>query len=86
MLDRLPAWLRHLCIVFGAVAASVVAQSVVDAGGVSALDWSTLAVQAVDAGAAAVGAAALLLWLTPATRQYGVGRGGRGDHERGEGT
>lgn len=83
MLDRLPAWVRHLVIVFGAVALGTFAQSVVDASGVSHLDWTGSAAQAGDAGAVAVAAAALVLWLTPATRQYGVGSGGGDDGDLG---
>lgn len=84
MLDRLPAWVRHLAIIFGAVSASTVAQAVVDADGVSTVQWSAVTVSALDKGAVAVALAALVLWLTPATRQYGVGRTKAGDGEGGE--
>lgn len=79
MLDRLPAWLRHLVIAFGAVAGGSVAQSIVEAHGVSTVDWPATAVQAVDAGAVAVAVIAAALWFTPLTRQYGVGSGGGDD-------
>lgn len=79
MLDRLPAWLRHLVIAFAAVAGSTVAQAVIEAGGVSQIVWTDLALDALDAGAVAVALVAATLWLTPLTKQYGVGAGGDSD-------
>ena len=75
MLDMLPAWARHLVIVAGSVFLSAVVTAVIAAEGVSGVDWSPTLLAAVDAAAVAAATAAAALWLTPLTRQYGVGRG-----------
>lgn len=74
-LDKLPAWARHLVIVFGATFLGSVASAVVAASGVTSLDWPVVLGDAVNLGCTATASAALFLWLTPATRQYGVGSG-----------
>lgn len=74
MLDNLPAWLRHLTIVVGAVFLGTVADTIVSSGGVSTVDWAATLVAAADAATVAGAAVAAVLWLTPATRQYGVGK------------
>lgn len=73
MLDKLPAWVRHLAIVVGAVFLGTVAETIIASGGVSSVNWAASLLSAVDTAAVAGASAALLLWLTPATRQYGVG-------------
>jgi membrane protein YdbS with pleckstrin-like domain len=73
LLDRLPAWIRHLVIVFGATFVTVVAKAVAASNGVTNVAWSTVWWAAVDGAAAAV-AAVVLLAVTPVTRQYGVGQ------------
>lgn len=80
-LDNLPAWLRHLLIAFGATAGGSLAQSVLDAGGVTGLDWTATAVTALDRGAVATVVAAVALWGLPLTRQYGLFQT-EGAHER----
>jgi hypothetical protein len=68
MLDKLPAWARHLVIVVAVAALVVISQGVAN-GGVSSISWK-------DAGNAAAAAlvAQLLLILTPLTNQYGVAK------------
>ena len=73
MLDNLPAWLRHLTIVVGAVFLGTVAEAIISSGGVSSLDVVATLVAACDAATVAGASVAAILWLTPATRQYGVG-------------
>jgi hypothetical protein len=80
MLDKLPAWLRHLIIVCGlapaAVAVTTTANAVITAGGVTTVDWPATGIATIDAAgvALAVGAATwLTLVITPLTRQYGIG-------------
>lgn len=73
MLDNLPAWLRHLTIVVGAVFLGTVAETIISSGGVSGIDWAATLVLASDAATVAGASVAAVLWLTPATRQYGVG-------------
>lgn len=73
MLDRLPAWLRHLVIVAGATFAGSIATAIIAADGVTTLDWVTVARDALDLAAVATAGTAAALWLTPLTRQYGVG-------------
>jgi hypothetical protein len=83
MLDRLPAWGRHLLVL--AVLApllaglAIVLGAVIAAGGVD-VDWSGTLKIALDAVAVSA-AGGLLSWcglyLTPLTRQYGVGAADR---------
>jgi hypothetical protein len=73
MLERLPAPLRHLLIVAGAAFISVPVQDVVAAQGVTGVDWPATLVHAIDAAGVAGAVAIGVLWLTPITRQYGVG-------------
>ena len=74
MLDSLPAWLRHLLIVFGATFAGSVCAAVIAAEGVLSLDWLAVLSAALDVAAFSVASSAAALWLTPLTRQYGVGK------------
>lgn len=73
MLDRLPAWARHLLIVAGSVFLAGVVSAVVDAGGVTGVDWPANLIADLNAAAVAVATASAALWLTPLTRQYGIG-------------
>jgi hypothetical protein len=70
----MPAWLRHLLIAFGAASGGSLAQSILDAGGVTGLDWAATAVTALDRGVVATVVAAVALWGLPLTRQYGLFR------------
>lgn len=76
-IDKLPAWLRHLLIAFGATASARLVQAVIDADGVTGVDWAATAVTALDTGAVATAVAAVALFGLPVTRQYGVGSAGR---------
>lgn len=64
MLDKFPAWARHFAIVMGAVLLAAVSEQINNGG----FDLDSLG-KAVVAGLVAQG----LLWITPLTRQYGVG-------------
>lgn len=70
---RLPAWLRHLIAIFLAVFVVTVATSIVGNGGVQNLPSDVLW-SAIDAAALAV-ASVVVLWVTPFTDAYGVGKG-----------
>lgn len=74
MLDKLPAPVRHLLIVAGAVFAGSIASAVIAAGGVLGVDWIHTLTSAVDEAALSVASAAAALWFTPLTKQYGVGK------------
>lgn len=67
MLDKLPAWARHLVLMLAPVLLAWIASDVIPAlqtqGGNAALVAAALGV-AVSYG---------LMWLTPVSRQYGVG-------------
>lgn len=76
MLDQLPAWVRHLLIVVAATFAVTVAETIVASGGVSSVNWVDTLLRAVDIAAVAGATTSLALWLTPLTRQYGVGADG----------
>ena len=72
MLDRLPAWARHLVIIYGATFGLFVVQAVIAAGGVWPFPWIATLQGAVNAGAVSAAAVAVL-WLSSLTRQYGAG-------------
>lgn len=72
-IDRIPSWLRHLVIVFGSVLLGALAQDIIVAGGVFDVSWLDSAKDSIDAAAVSTASAATVLWLTPLTRQYGVG-------------
>lgn len=80
ILDRLPAWARHLValavIAPVAIFVTVVATAIVTAGGLSGFDADATGHIALDAAAVSF-ASGILGWLTlfitPITRQYGVG-------------
>ena len=73
MLDRLPPALRHFLIVIGAAFAQGIVSAVISAQGVTGVDWSTVLLDDVNHTAVAGVTAFVALWLTPLTRQYGVG-------------
>lgn len=75
ILDRLPAAVEHMVVLFGAVFGTACAAAVVSSGHVSVL-WDSTAVltSAVDAAAVTV-AGSLVLTFTALTRRYGVGSG-----------
>jgi len=66
MLDKLPAWLRHAAISLGATAALAL---------IDHYQTGTAGLGLPPAAAVALAAVlpTLALWLTPLTRQYGVG-------------
>lgn len=73
MLDKLPAWARHAVIVFGGAFASVVVGAIITAKGVTNIDWAVTAMDALNYGALATALSISALYITPLTRQYGVG-------------
>lgn len=68
MLDKLPAWLRHLILVFLPTALTYLGATVLPA----LKDRGTQG--DLIAGAGAIGVTYLILLLTPLTQQYGVGK------------
>jgi hypothetical protein len=73
MLDKLPAWARHLLIVAGGTFAGTICTAVIGAGGVTDVDWLEALRAAVNLAAVTTATTAAALWLTPLTRKYGVG-------------
>ena len=73
IIDKLPAGVRHLLIAAGAVFGGAIVQDVIAAGGVTGVSWLSALKDAVDITAVSVATIAAALWLTPLTRQYGVG-------------
>lgn len=80
-LDLLPAWARHLAIAFGAACLGSVVGDVIAASGVTGLDVTQTARDALDFGVFSAASAAAALWGLPITRQYGVGKAAVGDGE-----
>lgn len=82
MFDRLPAWLRHfLILVFLAplvLFVSLLAAQIVAGGGIDGFAWGDEAYAALNTAIVTI-ASGLLSWIalyvTPLTRQYGVGSG-----------
>ena len=77
MIDKLPAWLRHLLIVGGGTFAATLIQAVLAVRGVTGVDWPTVLTDAVNLTVVAVVTAAAALWGLPVTRQYGLFQDGR---------
>lgn len=75
MLDKLPAWLRHLLIVFAGAAGAVIVDAVVNAKGVSNVAWGHSLRVALDTGSVAAALAVGALYITPLTQKYGLGKG-----------
>lgn len=73
MLDNLPPWTRHLIIVAFASFVGFVGEAILASGGVSALDWAKTLTSAVDSTAVATITVMLIMYVTPLTRQYGLG-------------
>lgn len=74
MLDKLPAWLRHLVLVFAGAGGAVVADAVVNDRGVTNVPWGHTLRVAVDTGSVAAAGVVSALYLLPLTRQYGLGK------------
>lgn len=86
MLDTLPAVWRHavlLCAIAPVAAlAGVPLLAIISAGGVVGLDWHAVGITAINASAvsfATGGTAWITSYVTPLTRQYGVGRDSAGE-------
>lgn len=82
-LDKWAAWARHLFIlaVVAPVAALVVsvATGIVTSGGFSDVDFGTVFAASLDLAAVSLASGILgwvALFITPLTRQYGVGKDG----------
>lgn len=79
-LDGLPAYVRHaiiLCVI--APATSFVLMpigAVISSGGVFGIGWATVFADAANAAGVSFASGAttmIALWVTPLTRQYGLG-------------
>ena len=74
MLDKFQPLVRHLLIVVGGTFGGAVLNAVIDAKGVTGVDWANTLVSATDGSFYAGAVAAVTLWLTPLTKQYGIGK------------
>ena len=74
MLDKFPPLVRHLLIVFGGTFGGAILNAVIDAKGVTRVDWAAVAGTATDGAFYATAVVAVTLWLTPLTKQYGIGK------------
>ena len=70
--DRLPLPLQHLVVLFAATFGGSLVQDITGAGGVTGVAWHAALVAALNAAAVATASGAALLWLSPATRTYGL--------------
>ena len=73
MLDKLPYPLRHAIYSFLTGAGFVIVSAVTKANGVTAVDWTSTGIAALNAGSVAAVAVVGTLWLTPISHKYGVG-------------
>jgi hypothetical protein len=73
VLDKVPAPVRHLLIVAGATFLGAFVHAILSAQGVTGVDWAGTAKGALNLTAVNAATAVVGLWLTPLTRQYGVG-------------
>lgn len=72
LIDKLPAPARHAVIAFAGTWGGSVLNRVVDAKGVSSVEWSQAIVNATDAAFYSTSVIMLALYITPLTRQYGL--------------
>lgn len=82
MFDRLPAWLRHFLILVVlaplVLFASLIAARIVAEGGIDGFAWDDEAYAAFNTSIVSLMGGVLTwvaLYITPLTRQYGVGAG-----------
>jgi hypothetical protein len=74
MFDKLPTIVQHIIDGFIASAAYVLLDAVLTAKGVTGIDWKHTLTLAVNAGAVGAASLASVLWLTPFSRKYGIGK------------
>jgi hypothetical protein len=73
MLDRLPASVRHFILVFVGAAGSILVSDITAANGVTNVAWVQSLTDALNAGVLASVGVLAAMYLTPMTRQYGIG-------------
>ena len=73
MLDRLPAPVRHFVIAFVGSASLVIVSAINGASGVTNVAWATVLTDALNAGIVSGVGLIAVMYLTPLTRQYGLG-------------
>ena len=73
LLDRMPAVVRHGLIVFGGTLSGALLNAVVNAQGVTGVQWGTVIPHSIDSAFYATAVTLVALVVTPLTRQYGVG-------------
>lgn len=71
---NLPAPVRHFAAIFVGTAAAFFVGKIVQAGTIYNFDYANTLLQAVDAGVLAALSALLVLYITPLTNAYGVGK------------
>lgn len=74
MFDKLPPLAQHIIDGFIASVAYVVLDAILAAKGVTGIDWKTTLLNALNGGAVGAASLASVLWLTPFSRKYGVGK------------
>ncbi len=71
---NLPSPVRHFAGIVLGTAAAFFLGKIVEAGTIYGVDYATAALQAIDAGVLAGIGALLVLYITPLTNAYGVGK------------
>lgn len=71
-LDKLPAGVRHILLMFFAAFLGTVLKAVIVAQGVTTVKWHSVLESALNTSVAGSAALALALYITPLTRQYGM--------------
>ena len=72
MLDKLPASVRHLLLIVGAVFLGVIAKAILDAQGVTTVHWSATLTLALNSAIVTGVTAFMVLYLSPITKQWGA--------------
>jgi hypothetical protein len=74
LLDKLPAWARHLLLIIAVPAAGVYAQAIVKHDGFVGVDWSGSTRTAVSLAGFSFAAWFVGVFATGLTQQYGTGK------------
>lgn len=72
--DKLPSAVQHAAVAFAGASLTQIFTAIYSANGVSNVRWNAVLVSAFNDGAVALVGVLTVMWLTPLTRTYGVGK------------
>ena len=75
-LDKLPASVRHILLMFSAAFGGTVLKAIIVAQGVTEVVWGSVLTSALNTSVVGSATLALALYITPLTKQYGLRKKG----------